>query len=82
MRGCDHQSIPLLFLKLRGRDECERWKERDRQTDRTMDRQMGGFEVGGAREHFSVEVEEKMYTSTGRKRGGQRDTVAERGGSE
>ena len=28
MRGCDHQSIPLLFLKLRGRDECEGWTEK------------------------------------------------------
>lgn len=26
-RGCDHQSIPLLFLKLGGRDECERQEE-------------------------------------------------------
>ena len=34
MRGCDHQSIPLLFLKLRGRDECEGRKERERERER------------------------------------------------
>lgn len=50
MRGCDHQSIPLLFLKLRGRDECE--GQRDRVREREGDRQRDGrVEADGAREY-------------------------------
>lgn len=41
MRGCNHQSIPLLFLKLRGRNEREGRTEREggRHTESKRDRQ-------------------------------------------
>lgn len=53
MRGCDHRSIPLLFLKLRGRDASEGWAERERNKDGQRDEA-----VNARREHSRLDSTE------------------------